>query len=164
MPEHTLRASLFVPRARTEVFPFFADAANLERITPPELSFRIDTPQPIAMHRGALIDYTIRLHGLSMHWRTLISVWNPPHEFVDEQLDGPYTTWVHRHTFHAKARGTLIEDEVRYRLPFGWLAEIVHPFVQRQLAGIFAHRQAEVARRLLSAGAAQAEIGRITFD
>jgi len=158
MATHVLRTSLVLPRPREEVFPFFGEASNLGRVTPPELGFRIRTPSPIEMRPGTLIDYTIRLYGLPIRWRTLISEWDPPHGFVDEQVVGPYALWHHRHRFTALGPAeTLIEDEVTYRLPLGFVGDMAHFLVRRQLTRIFMFRQ-EAVRRLLAPDAAPAQV------
>ena len=143
---------LAVPRA--DVFAFFSQAANLGLITPPEVGFRIRTPAPIVMRAGTLIDYTIRLHGIPLTWRTEISQWEPPREFVDTQLRGPYALWVHTHRFTEKGGITTVEDEVKYALPFGILGRLAHPLVRRQLKRIFDYRALTVERLLVGAAPA----------
>ena len=126
-----------------EVFAFYADARNLEAITPEWLHFRITTPQPIEMREGALIEYELKLHGLPISWLTRIDEWVPGERFVDRQLSGPYRLWHHTHTFEPDgAGGTLMRDRVRYALPLGPLGAVAHrAFVRRDLERIFDYRR-----------------------
>ncbi len=137
-----LNTWLWLPRARDDVFEFFSDARNLQRITPAFLNVRILTPGPIAMGEGAMIDYRLSLRGLPLTWRTEITVWDPPARFVDVQQRGPYAEWIHTHSFAEQEGGTLVRDCVRYRL-YGrrLFARLVHRvLVARDLRQIFEYR------------------------
>ena len=142
MREHLLERRQFIPRPLDEVFPFFADATNLERITPAWLHFEIVTPQPIVMAVGTRIEYRIRWRFLSYSWLTEIVAWEPPHGFVDVQLRGPYALWHHTHRFEATPEGTWMTDRVRYALPLGPIGEMAHRLaVRRDLERIFDYRR-----------------------
>jgi ligand-binding SRPBCC domain-containing protein len=154
-PEHVLHTRAVVPLPLEEVFAFFCDAGNLQRITPPELGFEIRTPQPIDMGEGTRIEYRLSLLGLGFPWHTLITEWSPPHGFTDVQLRGPYAQWIHRHTFKQTDGGTLMQDEVRYRLPVPLLGLVGYPLVRLQLARIFGYRQRRIAELLSGAGSRQ---------
>lgn len=153
MSIHVLERTQRLPGASPAVFAFFADALNLERITPPWLSFQVLTPQPVTMARGTLLEYRLRLHGVRVRWLTRIEAWEPPLRFVDVQVRGPYRLWHHTHAFEPDGDGTTMRDTVRYALPLGPLGEVAHrAFVRRDLARIFDFRHAAV-RGLLDAPA-----------
>jgi ligand-binding SRPBCC domain-containing protein len=135
-----------LPLAPAALFPFFAEAGNLARLTPPELAFAFETPLPVAMRAGAEIAYRLRLWGVPFRWRTRIAAWDPPHGFVDEQIRGPYRLWRHTHTFRSAGDGgTIMLDRVEYALPLAPLGELAHFAVRRQLERIFDYRRDAVA-------------------
>ena len=162
MTSRTFTAELWLPQPRDRVFAFFADARNLEAITPPWLNFEIRTPTPVEMRVGARIDYRLRVHGLPVYWRTEITAWDPPFRFVDEQRRGPYRQWVHTHDFEERDGGTLCRDRVTYAVPGGALVERL--FVRRDVERIFAYRR-DALRSLFPAPGAftQEQTTRQTF-
>jgi ligand-binding SRPBCC domain-containing protein len=144
----TLSRSQLLPRSPGEVFGYFADAANLEAITPPFLRFRIRTPLPVTMREGTLLEYELGLFGVPFRWLTRIDAFEPQRRFVDRQLRGPYRRWVHLHEFRAVAGGTEIRDRVDYEIGFGPFGRLAHAlFVRRSLERIFEFRAAELAAR-----------------
>jgi ligand-binding SRPBCC domain-containing protein len=154
MRAHVLERAQRLTVPVEEVFAFYADARNLEAITPPWLGFRVLTPGRIEMAPGTLIECRLRLHGVPIHWLTRIAEWVPGRRFVDEQVRGPYALWHHTHTFEPDGTGAIIRDRVRYRLPLGPLGALAHlALVRRELARIFAYRQTAVERVLVGRSA-----------
>jgi ligand-binding SRPBCC domain-containing protein len=150
MNTYTLEKETVIDRPLAEVFPFFARPENLARITPPSMDFQILTPSPIKMQSGTVIDYTVRVLGFRVHWRTLITDYDPPHCFVDQQIKGPYKMWHHTHTFEERGGRTIMRDRVVYALPFGPLGRLVRRLsVKRQLDKIFSHRE-QIIKRLFA--------------
>jgi ligand-binding SRPBCC domain-containing protein len=146
--DHVLTRTQTVPRPLDEVFAFFAEPANLAVITPGWLAFTMTTARPVEMRRGVRLDYRIRPLLVPQRWTSEITVWEPPHRFVDEQVRGPYSKWHHEHTFGEVDGGTRIDDRVTYGLPFGPLGKVVHAlFVRRQLESIFDYRERQIKRR-----------------
>jgi ligand-binding SRPBCC domain-containing protein len=146
---HQLARSQLVPRPISEVFAFFADARNLEVITPPFLRFSILTPMPIEIRTGSQLDYRLSLFGVPLSWRTRITDWQPNARFVDEQESGPYALWRHTHEFEVNGDSTIMTDLVQYSLPMGPLGTLAHRlFVRGTLERIFDYRRAAIERLL----------------
>jgi ligand-binding SRPBCC domain-containing protein len=148
---HELQREQLVDAPVDEAFAFFAQARNLERITPAWLRFDVLTAEPITMRTGAVIEYGLRLHGIPLRWTARIEDWQEGRTFVDRQVRGPYRLWHHRHEFESCRDGTMVRDHVHYMLPLWLLGGAAHALiVRRDLERIFDFRCAAVARELRS--------------
>jgi ligand-binding SRPBCC domain-containing protein len=129
----SFESEICLPKGVDLIFPFFADARNLQVLTPPWLEFQMLTKGPILMHSGRLIDYRLRIRGIPLRWQTRIDVWDPPYRFVDSQLKGPYSFWRHEHLFVPERTGTRCIDQVQYAVPGGpWVGRLlVRPDLER---------------------------------
>lgn len=138
MKTFSLKKSLWLPQPREKIFDFFSNPHNLDRITPPWLKFKVLSPPSTVIGAGTSLDYRLRLHGIPIRWRSEISVWQPPDRFVDRQIKGPYSLWVHEHTFSEQTGGTLVGDHVEYSVPGGALVNLL--LVAPDLERIFDYR------------------------
>ena len=142
MKTYNLEFEQFIDLPIKDVFDFFSKPENLSLITPPRLRFDILTPTPLEMKEGQLIDYSLKiLYLIKLHWRTLITDYQKPYKFIDQQIKGPYTLWHHTHTFEEKDGGTLIKDNLKYVIPFGWIGRAIHfIYIKHDINGIFQYR------------------------
>jgi len=148
MADYIVESRMWLPKPRAEVFAFFADPANLVRVSPPRLRLRL-VEVPVLMAAGAAFDLRLRWLGLPLRWRTFVREYDPPYRFVDVQVRGPYARWEHRHVFLAEAGGTAVEDRIVYRLPLGALGTLAHALVVgRQLRALWRHRRRRIAELL----------------
>ena len=142
MKTYNIKFQQFIDLPINDVFNFFSKPENLSLITPPRLKFDILTPVPIIMKEGQLIDYSLTIiYCLKLRWRTLITDYNQPYKFVDQQIKGPYSLWHHTHEFEEKDGGTLIHDSVTYAVPFGVIGQLLHAvYIKHDIKNIFKYR------------------------
>jgi len=139
--ESVLVRKQWIPKSIEETFEFFQNEKNLEEITPPSLNFKVLKKPTDVLEEGTLIDYKLKINAVPVKWRTLIKTWCPPHSFSDFQIKGPYTKWFHIHTFKSLGEGTLMEDVVIYKLPFGLLGRLTALwYVKKDMNRIFNYR------------------------
>jgi len=156
---HVLERSTSLAAPIAEVFPFFQDPRNLAKITPEWMRFDVVHIDDGEMRRGFEIVYRIKWMGVGLRWITRITEYDPPHRFLDVQVEGPYKLWRHEHTFEETPSGTIMRDVVRYELPFGILGDVAHRLiVERQLRRIFDHRAHRIARLFAAQGTAPAPV------
>lgn len=140
--DRLFQSSQWVSQQRHEMFPFFSDTRNLETLTPAFLHFHVLKTSTQQIQSGTEIDYKLKIHGLPVKWRSRICDWNPEDSFRDIQLKGPYHTWDHTHRFEDLSEGTLLTDQVVYRLPLAGLGgNLMLPWVTQDIERIFSYRR-----------------------
>lgn len=147
-PCFTFEAHQYIPLSKEEVWPFFSDPHNLEKITPEALHFKIINISDNQIQAKSLIEYRLRLRGIPIHWKTLIDSFEPNKEFVDTQTKGPYRIWHHTHTFTPCRNGTIMTDRVRYQLPLLPFGIIALPLIAREIGLIFSYRRQSISKEL----------------
>ena len=129
--------------SKEEAWEFLSDPRNLRKITPKDLDFQITNDPSERMYPGMIITYNLKpLLGITQTWVTEITQVNHPDFFIDEQRFGPYNMWHHEHRISEGDGEVVMEDEIHYVIPFGYLGRIANSLiVKNELKKIFKFRQ-----------------------
>lgn len=136
-----LSTSQTIPISQEDAFQFFKNPCNLFEITPDWLDFRMKDCKT-EVYEGAEYEYTIKVFGLRMTWKSRIIDYKPTERFIDIQIRGPYCKWSHLHTFKSIDEGTFLQDIVIYQLPL--YSVPFHFIIKRQLTDIFSYRAVRI--------------------
>ena len=131
-----------LPISLEEAWEFLSNPKNLKTITPDYMGFKIISGEDKPMFAGQIIQYLVTpLPILKTNWVTEITHVIHHKYFVDEQRFGPYTLWHHKHFIKEIPGGVEMEDIIDYKIPFGALGRLMHPFIIKpKLTEIFNYR------------------------
>ena len=143
MKIYTLHSKQQLPISKQQAWDFLSNPNNLKAITPKHMGFIIESGADRPMYAGQIIHYTVTpLLGIKTKWVTEITQVKQGEYFVDQQLFGPYALWHHKHFIKEIPGGVEMEDIIDYKVPLGWLGQLVHPIlVKPKLDEIFKHRK-----------------------
>jgi ligand-binding SRPBCC domain-containing protein len=145
MPLFTSSVVIEAPVAR--VFAFHEREDALVLLSPPFPPMRVVEKQGGIRPGGRVV---LRI-GYVVTWVALHTEYERNSLFVDEQVEGPFAAWTHRHEFAAEGGRTRLTDSVRYELPGGRLANVAAaPLTAIGLSRMFAYRH-RVTKRLCEA-------------
>lgn len=171
---HTFSTRHWVPVPLEAAFLFFADPRNLPRLMPPNLETRIER---LHLEPPCLLDFNpsaVSSHGIAgigseilfsfrpipwlpwrLHWLARITEFEWNDHFCDQQVHGPFASFLHRHGTVQEIRygqlGTLVTDDIEFTLPFGFGGRLAAPLVRQMLERSFAERQSRLTQLLLPA-------------
>lgn len=143
MKIYQLHTTQRLPISKKEAWDFLSSPGNLKVITPDYMGFNIQSGADRAMYPGQIIEYIVTpIFGIKTKWVTEITHVKDNEYFVDEQRFGPYSLWHHKHFIKEIEGGVEMEDIVHYKIPMGFIGQMVHPFlVKPKLQEIFEYRR-----------------------
>ena len=143
MKIYTKQSVQNLPITLNEAWDFLSDPKNLKTITPEYMGFIIESGADRPMFPGQIIQYIVTpVMGIKTKWVTEITHVDNKRYFVDEQRFGPYALWHHKHFIKEIPGGVEMEDIIDYKVPMGWLGQLVHPIIVKpKLDEIFEYRR-----------------------
>lgn len=147
---HKIESSFEIDFPLAEVWEFFSNPANLEKLTPSDMAMKPAGDLPKKMYEGLVVSYKVKpLAGITLTWSSLISTVVEKEYFIDQQVQGPFSYWHHEHHFKETARGTLLTDILHYRVPGAIFGKLFNKLiVKHKLEKLFNQRQALTEKAL----------------
>ncbi len=147
-PHYLFKSAQYINKNIDDVFYFFSNINNLEKITPSYLKFKIIGENIEPPKKGLKINYKLNIRGIPVNWQSLILEWDEKKSFTDIQTKGPYSIWHHKHIFIPYKEGTIVLDEVHYRIPLGLLGNAITPLITNDIKNIFSYRRKTIPNLL----------------
>ena len=133
---------------RPEVFDWFERKGSFRRLMPPwEVAEEVRADE--TLEDGAQRIFRFPMGPIKMTWVAEHLGYQPPEKFEDIMKKGPFRSWHHVHRFIEKDGGTVVHDEVDYKLPMGVLGRIFGSRnVRNRLNRMFRARENRLIRDL----------------
>ena len=146
--EYTVRDSIRIAAPLERMFALSTSVPLVQRT----LGFRpVEGVTTGSVEMGSRVLWKGWLFGLPQRHLTLITGYAAPAVgeggvcrayFQDTQERGRFAAFRHDHHMSAEGEGTLLSDEIHFRLPFGWAGALVarwilRPFIGRTLRSRF---------------------------
>ncbi|MCD0490354.1 SRPBCC family protein [Pedobacter sp. MC2016-14] len=148
MQAYHLKFNQNIPISLSAAWDFFSSPLNLQKITPPEMAFKVTSGLKAEdkMYAGMIITYKVSpMLGIKMDWMTEITHVEHEQYFIDEQRFGPYQFWHHQHHFKEIPGGVEMNDILTYGMPVGIIGRAVNKiYVANKIQQIFNYRTKKV--------------------
>ena len=132
-----------------EAFAWHERKGAFRRLMPPwELAEEVRADDNL--EEGSQRIFRFPMGPIKMSWVAQHTGYNPPHSFEDKMLKGPFKSWHHTHKFEIVGdNNTLIHDKVHYKLPMGFLGNLVAGrMIKKRLQRMFTAREIRLERDL----------------
>jgi uncharacterized protein (TIGR01777 family) len=139
-----------IPARADEVFAWHLRPGAFERLLPPwERAEVVERSGPIA--EGARVVLSLHQGPARLRWVARHRDFVPGRQFVDEQVEGPFASWVHLHRFEPDGPSACrMTDRVEFAPPLG--AAGTGRFVRRKIERMLAYRHRLLADDLAALG------------
>ncbi len=143
MRDELFQRSVRIERPAAEVFAWHERPGAFERLCPPWERVEV-TARAGGIRDGARVSLRTKIGPVWVRWEIEHRDYIAGRQFRDVLLRGPFARWEHLHLIEPAGAGAcVLTDEIRYRLPFGWLGRWGGAaFTRRQLERMFTYRHA----------------------
>lgn len=100
-----------MPGTLQQLWDFHAHPKAFSRLTPPPIFIQMHANRLKSLTDG-MVDFTMWLGPIPIHWRAQHEPGPTPTSFIDRQLIGPLAYWEHQHLMEAVPGGVQLTDHI----------------------------------------------------
>src|SRR5919106_5856630 len=120
-PFQIVERTTTLPVSPGEAFAWHERPGAFERLTPPWERVTV-LERSGGIREGARTAVSVRVGPARFRWVAVHREYAKDSRFVDQQVEGPFSHWIHEHRFEsAGPDGTRYTDRIEFAVPFGGL-------------------------------------------